>query len=1831
MRFPENRAPWKILSIFCTFVLLSGCLAVAQSPWKAVESGGIVHFFFFNGSNKIERYNLASETWMSAITPTPPLGSSMTAGWVDDDGLYLGFDKTLRRYNRNGGGETHLRNTSANISDIISDTTYILISYSSSFLSIRKSDNSLAADESVGYYSAGGFSIDPGIRTIYGRTKSSSPSDVLRLPYNADGTFESWVDSPHHGSYPSAVKTFLFPGGGRVVDNSGTLYQASSLAYIGSLAGSLNDIQFYENSLPIVLRGNQLSAYSNGLLETGTVSLAQTCYTIGVKGDRIIAFYPNALSASGTSTIATQLSALNPATPGPAVDPKGARYTPDAVFQGNDGLILLFSKTHQSIFRWDPATQSYAGTIPLVKNPTFATYSPSLNRIYTGLPSGEIRMMDLNAASPVDAPFYNLPSSVLGMTAAGDFLFAVDASGAWESHYVISSSGALLSSEEWRTDSRVFEWSPVNSKVYHFRDGSSPNDLIQTPISAQGILGEDVDSPYHGGVGTVPPIRIAGDGSVVVLGSGEVFNGTTLARAANNLPTAFVDGNWTTDGNFATIRNYNSQSLVERYSANYGVVDYVLFNGVANRLLPLSDNRLLAISLEAEVPVFRLFDSNLDLIDSNPVAAPPAPTGLTKTSSTTSSISIAWNPVMGATGYVIERESAPSTWVQVSSVAGGSVSSATISGLQIGTSYSFRMRASNSAGNSVPSATLVASTDALSVPIAPATLSKLGGTENSLTLGWTTVSGASGYKIEQLQAPSTWVVVKTISGQSTSSTQITGLASQTSYTFRARAYNAAGDSLPSPQLVATTNAAATPPQTTFFEITFEEAKHVVGQAPAIGGTDSPSQIVDGTPEVVNFGGSKVLKFNAPLTSGVMSSEGIRLNLDRNVSNYVLEYDLYLDNLVASPLAVGELFKTSMRDNAEQSLYFQPNTNQGVRYFQSSPTHPTPPALSGTLGTYVHDKWYQVKIEVDTVAKTWVITIDGEQKLSGPIYITSDINEILFSLLDREGGADAIVYLDNITVRNQASAGGGYDLDFPIQPNSSSDLSTHFDMNWDSDPHVVGQRTAMGAPTGPSSVPFGSPIVAASHGELTNRPLVFQSGESSNHYEQIMLSLNKGNDIYAASMDLQISGEGPEVSDGFTMFIDASTANWLDFLPNGSIQLSTGSVGNFTPGQAFQLRFLVDVQAKLAYFSVDGGPFVSRTISITSGDISSIRYSLIDSSDGDATVALDNVRVMGFDLAATVPVVPGAPTMSPVTNIKSNRLTLNWLDNDNLETGFLIERRQGTGSWEAIGSVGPNIVTYVDGNLTPSSQYSYRVFAVNAVGSSPASAIVSPNTAASLLPPSTFQLISSTDTSLQVSWGASSRATGYRIEVSLPGGWEVLKSITGAVTSTVLGGLTPNQTYLLRIIAKGDDEPDSQPSVVLTATTLPQPAPTGVQASDGLYGDKVVVNWAAVTGALSYEVFRNQFPNGAGSVSIGTVTGTSFEDRTLDRGVVYYYAVQVTTANGTSGFSQWNNGSTTMPLPLPPDIVSATLGDHTNRVVLNWNAGPNATSYNIYRSNSPDNIGSFLATTTLRSYSDNLVLPGQLYYYRVNSKNSAGDSIASSPVPGYARLAAVTGFSVSYHRNDGVLLSWEGVVGANSYSIFRSATNDIESAVFLALTEDLRFLDATAEIDSNYFYFVRGENGAVLGGLTEGEEGVRLSAPGYLPDLLHGGSAAALQGDNQYGMLNSVSLSKKGRPVNWVYRLENDGLLNDDLTFVGGKGDRNFKVVYTGAKGNVTANVVTTGYRLSAVDAGASDDIQMRVSPAVRRGKKAKKAFTASLVSTGDRASRDASVTTIQVK
>ncbi|UUU31202.1 glycoside hydrolase family 18 protein [Streptomyces sp. CA-210063] len=85
-----------------------------------------------------------------------------------------------------------------------------------------------------------------------------------------------------------------------------------------------------------------------------------------------------------------------------------------------------------------------------------------------------------------------------------------------------------------------------------------------------------------------------------------------------------------------------------------------------------------------------------------PSTIPSAPAGVTVSGSTSSSVSLAWNPVSGATGYHVYRGG-----TKVQSVTG---TSATVTGLAASTSYTFQITAANAAGESAKSAAVTGTT-----------------------------------------------------------------------------------------------------------------------------------------------------------------------------------------------------------------------------------------------------------------------------------------------------------------------------------------------------------------------------------------------------------------------------------------------------------------------------------------------------------------------------------------------------------------------------------------------------------------------------------------------------------------------------------------------------------------------------------------------------------------------------------------------------------------------------------------------------------------------------------------------------------------------------------------------------------------------------------------------------------------------------------------------------------------------------------------------------------------------------------------------------------------
>ncbi|MDR1220995.1 MAG: fibronectin type III domain-containing protein [Treponema sp.] len=181
---------------------------------------------------------------------------------------------------------------------------------------------------------------------------------------------------------------------------------------------------------------------------------------------------------------------------------------------------------------------------------------------------------------------------------------------------------------------------------------------------------------------------------------------------------------------------------------------------------------------------------------------PSVPTGVKAAVQSSSSISVSWNSVSGATSYKIYR-GVSSTWTPSETTAEGA--SYTFTGLDASTTYYFRITAINSAGESAQSTAVSAKTQDApltkpNTPYGSPTISNPSST--SLTVTWGTAMRATSYKLYRKSSiNNAWNVV--YSGASTTYKD-TGVISNTTYWYRVTAVNSAGESDPSEERQFTT-------------------------------------------------------------------------------------------------------------------------------------------------------------------------------------------------------------------------------------------------------------------------------------------------------------------------------------------------------------------------------------------------------------------------------------------------------------------------------------------------------------------------------------------------------------------------------------------------------------------------------------------------------------------------------------------------------------------------------------------------------------------------------------------------------------------------------------------------------------------------------------------------------------------------------------------------------------------------------------------------------------------------------------------------------------------
>lgn len=787
-----------------TAVLLASSV---QAQWLASSQSEGLAYFLQASPARWERYDLTNGHWLPPI-PLPSIHDEPTAGFVDADGIYVAYGRSVFRYNRDGGDETHLANTTQEVTALIAnrDYLYFTVQWSGEVTSISKSQNTFAATGNA-FYTMEGLSISASGTHLFGRSSNVSPSDIVMLELKPDGTFGLQMDSPHHGEYPYAFMTWVFPDDGRVVDSAGIVYNALTLRYVASFGGTISDLQFHGGDIPIVLRGSEIIAYTSGLLPVGSTNLGFSPNKIYLTESNVVAFTGDGSQDSGIRADIIGLMNLNAPKPGEPVDPRGVLYEPDAQFIGRDNILYLLSTAHQSLFRWDATDQIYLESIPLLGIPEFVAYSAPTHTVYLAYASGLIRKIDLDDPTIAEVPFATLPDRVLGLATAGEYLFAVDPSGAWGTHYTFDSTGRQVDSVDWNYWSREYIWSEANQKMYFFRDDSSPNDLLWEEINADGIrypglvqggIGRYQDSPLHDSTGFTHPIRVAPDGSVVLLGSGAIHNATTLARLPAALPNQVTDATWLA-GELKTVRAIGGVSQYQAWTGiTYAQRIVRQYPGNPYALVAGEDGPMVGISIVGGRPSFYVLDGDFNIVPPPILAAPQQ---LSAAIASADEVELRWSDVSGEAFYLIERRLGTNDfWTQIGS---NSVSVITFTDRQVtfGNTYSYRVVAGN---NVLRSGASQETAVALVEPAAPDTLSATGISPHQIRITWTDVAFEAGYTLERRQGDAgSWIVVATLGADITSHVD-EGLQQDTTYSYRLRSYNGIGSSETSASASATT-------------------------------------------------------------------------------------------------------------------------------------------------------------------------------------------------------------------------------------------------------------------------------------------------------------------------------------------------------------------------------------------------------------------------------------------------------------------------------------------------------------------------------------------------------------------------------------------------------------------------------------------------------------------------------------------------------------------------------------------------------------------------------------------------------------------------------------------------------------------------------------------------------------------------------------------------------------------------------------------------------------------------------------------------------------------
>ena len=337
----------------------------------------------------------------------------------------------------------------------------------------------------------------------------------------------------------------------------------------------------------------------------------------------------------------------------------------------------------------------------------------------------------------------------------------------------------------------------------------------------------------------------------------------------------------------------------------------------------------------------------------------------------------------------------------------------------------------------------------------------------------------------------------------------------------------------------------------------------------------------------------------------------------------------------------------------------------------------------------------------------------------------------------------------------------------------------------------------------------------------------------------------------------------------------------------------------------------------------------------------------------------------------------------------------------------------------------------------------------------------------------------------VTWQQAAGAARYKVFRKDPvnTGWKVVATVSGLSYTDKNATAGVKYSYTVRgvntdgALSPGFDRTGVSAMVPKAAA----PANVTLGSAKAVSGG-IQVTWQAASGAAKYNVYRKDASN-TRWVVIGTVTGTSYTDKTVKAGVTYTYTVRGVSADGKTLSPGYNKTGVSATAPKNTAPANVTLGSAkavNGGIQVTWQKAANAAKYNVYRKDASNTVWQVIATVTGTSYTDKSGTAGTKYSYTVRGVAADGKTLSpgfdrtgvSATMPAASSAPANVTLGSAKAVSGGIQVTWQAASGAAKYKVYRKDAVNTKWTVIATVT-GTSYTDKSGTAGTKYSYTVRG--------------------------------------------------------------------------------------------------------------------------------------------------------------